>query len=75
MCAPFCVRLLLIAASACVHVCCLGVAAVRQVNLNLMLCMAISGVALPLGSRCFGCRCVVAVVVACPLKILCMYQD
>ena len=53
-----------------VHVCCLGVAAVRQVNLNLMLCMAISGVALPLGSRC-----VVAVVVACPLKILCMYQD
>lgn len=37
-----------------VHVCCLGVAAVRQVNLNLMLCMAISGVALPLGSRCFG---------------------
>lgn len=58
-----------------VHVCCLGVAVVRQVNLNLMLCMAISGVALPLGSRCFGCRCVVAVVVACPLKILCMYQD
>lgn len=34
------------------HFCCSGVAEVRQVNLNLMLCMAISGVALPLGSRC-----------------------
>lgn len=44
------------------YVCCFGVMEVWQVNLNLMLCMAISGMALSLGSRCCGCRYVLPVL-------------